>query len=50
MQVQPAIATVTTTALILLTEAGAQTPADFVITERDRMIQEIESWDSVLED
>ena len=50
MQAQLAIATVTTTALILVAEAGAQTPADFVVTERDRMIQEIESWDSVLED
>ncbi|MYJ95964.1 MAG: hypothetical protein F4053_10365, partial [Proteobacteria bacterium] len=50
MQVQPAIATAISTALILVAEAGAQAPADFVVTERDRMIQEIESWDSVLED
>ena len=50
MQARLAIATVSTTALILLADAGAQTPADFVITERDRMIQEIESWESVLED
>ena len=50
MRAQLALATVTVTASILLAEAGAQIPADFVVTERDRMVQEIESWETVLED
>ena len=50
MQAIPATATLTLTALIPLAEAGAQIPAEFVVTERDRMVQEIESWETVLED